>query len=509
EYLAVSSLSWAVSDPFRQLGQLLNDLQHFFASAMKLMNILGARPRVTSPERPERTERAGSGADAAGAPTGAEAGIAGGSVAAGADASDATAVATEIRGRATTETEAEPATAAADIANAAGTPAEAESAAATANAGGAPAITDAAAAETGAESAAADIAAAAAAAETGGASARAVAAGGEIEFRDVSFGFAGTPVLNGVSFHIRPGETYALMGETGSGKTVIADLISRFYDVQSGAVIVDGTDVRKWDLQALRGMIGMTTQETFLFSDTVDGNIAYGNPSLPESEVRKYAAASAAQFIEKLSEGYETIIGERGVGLSGGQKQRIALARALAIHPGILILDDTTSAVDMETEKYIQEQLEALDFPCTKLVIAQRISSVKNADCILLLHGGAIAERGTHAELIAKNGRYRDLWKIQTGVAELAGDIADLASGAAELAGDMADPGGCGAELTGAANPTDPATPANPARTANPVSSADPAPTADPMNPPSSANPARPADPASPAVPARPAKGGG
>jgi ATP-binding cassette subfamily B protein len=215
------------------------------------------------------------------------------------------------------------------------------------------------------------------------------------------------------------GKTYALMGETGSGKTIIADLISRFYDVRSGAVLVDGVDVRKWDLQALRGSIGMTTQETFLFSDTVDGNIAYGNPDIPEAHVRKYAELSAAQFIKKLSNGFETIIGERGVGLSGGQKQRIALARALAIRPSILILDDTTSAVDMETEKYIQEQLDALDFPCTKLIIAQRISSVKKADCILLIHGGGIVERGTHAELVAKKGKYYELWRIQTGAAEL------------------------------------------------------------------------------------------
>jgi len=242
---------------------------------------------------------------------------------------------------------------------------------------------------------------------------------GEIEFQNVGFFFDKTQVLDDINFHIKPGETYALMGETGSGKTVIADLITRFYDVKQGAIKIDGVDIKKWDLNALRSSIGMTTQETFLFSDTVDGNIAYGNPDMAEEDVQKFAEISAAQFIDSMPEGYDTIIGERGVGLSGGQKQRIALARALAVRPAILILDDTTSAVDMETEKYIQEQLAALDFTCTRLIIAQRISSVKKADCILLIKDGRIAERGTHAELIALRGLYFDLWKIQTGAEEL------------------------------------------------------------------------------------------
>jgi ATP-binding cassette subfamily B protein len=239
---------------------------------------------------------------------------------------------------------------------------------------------------------------------------------GEIELRNVSFSFGELKVLDKVSFHINPGETYAIMGETGSGKTLIANLISRFYDVDEGAVLVEGTDVREWDLTALRRGIGMTTQEVFLFSDTVDSNIAYGDLNLPEDDVHRFARSSAAQFVEALQHGYQTIVGERGVGLSGGQKQRIALARALAIRPSILILDDTTSAVDMETEKYIQEQLEKLDFTCTKIIIAQRISSVRKADCILLLEDGKIIERGTHEELLALRGRYYDLWRIQTGV---------------------------------------------------------------------------------------------
>lgn len=244
------------------------------------------------------------------------------------------------------------------------------------------------------------------------------AAKGDIELQNVSFSFGDLKVLDDVCFHVRPGETYAIMGETGSGKTLIGNLISRFYDVSEGKVLVDGLDVRDWDLTALRRGIGMTTQEVFLFSDTVDSNIAYGDLSLSEAEVRRFAEISAAQFIGGLQHGYQTIVGERGVGLSGGQKQRIALARALAIRPRILILDDTTSAVDMETEKYIQEQLEQLDFTCTKIIIAQRISSVRKADCILLLENGKIVERGSHEELLALRGRYYELWRIQTGVSD-------------------------------------------------------------------------------------------
>ena len=250
---------------------------------------------------------------------------------------------------------------------------------------------------------------------------------GEIEFRDVGFSFGENRVLSDVSFKIEPGKTYALMGETGSGKTIIADMVARFYDAQEGEVLVDGLDVRRWDISALRSNIGMTTQEVFLFSDTVDGNVAYGNFELPEEEVRRVAEIAAADFIDAMPEGFATIIGERGVGLSGGQKQRVALARALAIHPGILILDDTTSAVDMETEKYIQEQLDSLDFTCTKIIIAQRISSVRRADCVLLLENGRIAERGTHEELIKMRGRYYDLWRIQAGL-DVEEELRDVAA---------------------------------------------------------------------------------
>ena len=238
---------------------------------------------------------------------------------------------------------------------------------------------------------------------------------GKVEFRDVSFRFDKNVVFDGISFVANPGETIAIMGSTGSGKTSLVNLIERFYDVSGGAVLVDDVDVRKLTLHSLRSGIGMATQDVFLYSDTVDGNIAYGDPELSEEEVRQFAKITASSFIHRMEDGFDTIVGERGVGLSGGQKQRIALARALAIRPSILILDDTTSAVDMETEKFIQEQLRKLDFTCTKFIIAQRISSVKDADKIIILNGGKIAECGTHAELLQQNGYYREIYELQNG----------------------------------------------------------------------------------------------
>jgi len=237
---------------------------------------------------------------------------------------------------------------------------------------------------------------------------------GEIEFKNVSFKYDNTTVLENISFKINPGETVAIMGETGSGKTSLVNLIPRFYDATSGEVLVDGINVRMLKLNQLRGNIGMATQDVLLFSDTIDGNIAFGNSSMPEDEVKQYAKLAAAdEFISKMQDGYETIIGERGVGLSGGQKQRISLARALAIKPAILILDDTTSAVDLETEKYIQESLKSLDFPCTKIIIAQRISSTKDADKIIILKDGKIAEMGTHDELLRLGGYYSEVFSLQ------------------------------------------------------------------------------------------------
>lgn len=247
---------------------------------------------------------------------------------------------------------------------------------------------------------------------------------GDIEFKNVSFKYDNATVLKDISFTVKAGETVAIMGETGSGKTTLVNMIPRFYDTASGEVRIDGINVRMLKLDQLRKNIGMATQDVLLFSDTIDGNVAFGNSGMPEESVRHYAKLAAAdEFIGKMPEGYETIIGERGVGLSGGQKQRISLARALAIRPSVLILDDTTSAVDLETEKYIQESLATLDFTCTKIIIAQRISSTKNADKIIILKDGEISEIGTHNELLRLGGYYSEVFDLQNEGFEKAGDV--------------------------------------------------------------------------------------
>lgn len=241
---------------------------------------------------------------------------------------------------------------------------------------------------------------------------------GRIEFKNVSFMYSDgiVNVLKDVSFTAEPGQTIAIMGETGCGKTSLIQMIPRFYEPTAGQILIDGVDVSEYKIEDLRKNIGLATQDVLLYSDTIEGNIAYGAMHMSLEELVKYARYSAAaDFISKMPEGYDTIIGERGVGLSGGQKQRISLARALAIQPSILILDDTTSAVDMETEKEIQHSLRNLDFPCTKLIIAQRISTTKTADRILVLQDGKIIEDGTHEELVAKKGYYYDLVCLQVG----------------------------------------------------------------------------------------------
>ena len=283
ELAIFTGLSWAVSNPMRELGNLINDLQRFSTSAAKIMELYYGRPLITDAPEAEDHER-----------------VAGG-----------------------------------------------------------------------------------------------------IEFDRVSFAIDGKPILTDVSFSVKPGQTVAVLGPTGSGKTTLIHLLARFYDVTEGEVRVDGCDVRRWKLSQLRKGIGTATQDVFLFSDTVEGNIAFGDQNLTLDEVKDFARrADAAEFVEHLPEGYDTIIGERGVGLSGGQRQRIALARALAVRPGILIMDDTTSAVDSETEQSIQAELRNLPFDCTKFIIAQRISSMKDADLILVLQSGRITERGTHRELL-------------------------------------------------------------------------------------------------------------
>ncbi len=241
---------------------------------------------------------------------------------------------------------------------------------------------------------------------------------GDIEFKHVSFSIEGKPILTDISFRINAGETVVIMGSTGSGKTSLINLIPRFSDCNEGEVLVDGKNVRLHKLHTLRSNISIATQDVLLYSDTIDSNIAFGNSKLEEEYVRRCAElAAASDFIEKLPLKYDTIVGERGVGLSGGQKQRISLARALAVRPAVLILDDTTSAVDMETESSIQHSLgEELDFPCTKIIIAQRISSSKNADKIIILENGRITDIGTHSELIKREGYYKQIYELQSGI---------------------------------------------------------------------------------------------
>ncbi|MCJ1979573.1 ABC transporter ATP-binding protein [Lactococcus carnosus] len=242
---------------------------------------------------------------------------------------------------------------------------------------------------------------------------------GYVDFEDVSFHFADDPeteILSHVSLKAAPGQTIGILGETGSGKSTLVNLIARFYDPTSGVVKLDGVDARKWHVRQLRNHIALVMQDIFLFSDTIAENIAFGVPGADGDEVRKMARiADANHFIEQMPEGYETIVGERGVGLSGGQKQRISLARALMKDPAILILDDTTSAVDMETETRIQEELDQITSDKTTFIIAHRVSSVKEADEILIMAHGKIVERGTHDSLLAKKGYYYDVYNKQLG----------------------------------------------------------------------------------------------
>lgn len=239
---------------------------------------------------------------------------------------------------------------------------------------------------------------------------------GDIVFSNVSYMANDADVINNIDFSIKKGETVGIIGATGSGKSTIMNLLCRFYDVTEGSITVDGINVKDYDLQYLRKNIGMAMQDVFLFSDTIESNIAYGKPGCPFEEVERVAKiANADEFIRETPEGYQTIVGERGMGLSGGQKQRISLARALLKKPSIIILDDTTSAVDMETEKEIQHELKTLQKEATVFVIAHRISSIKDADQILVLDRGRIIERGNHESLLEKKGYYYTVFNHQYG----------------------------------------------------------------------------------------------
>jgi ATP-binding cassette, subfamily B, multidrug efflux pump len=239
---------------------------------------------------------------------------------------------------------------------------------------------------------------------------------GTVEFNKVYFSYGDGMVLEDISFVASPGQTVGIIGPTGSGKSTLVNLLSRFYDSTSGDITVGGMNVKEWDIHKLRSSMGMVMQDIFLFSDTIEGNIAYGHPAATLEEVYEAARkAEAHEFITYMPEGYDTIVGERGVGLSGGQKQRIALARALLKDPNILILDDTTSSVDMETEERIQKTLNSIQQNKTCFIIAHRISSVKDADLILVMDDGKIIERGTHEELLLKRGYYYNVFQNQYG----------------------------------------------------------------------------------------------
>lgn len=240
---------------------------------------------------------------------------------------------------------------------------------------------------------------------------------GDIEFRDVSFSYGAERVLENISFVAKSGMTVGILGPTGAGKSTLAKLLCRFYDCDSGAVLIDGRDVRDLPLETVRRNVGITMQDVFLFSDTIEGNIAFGKPDASEDEVYRAAReACADEFIRELSDGYDTIVGERGVGLSGGQRQRIALARLMAVDTPVVILDDTTSSVDAETEQKIRASIDALAKKKTTFIISHRVASIEKADLILVMDGGRIADRGTHEQLIARDGYYRDVWHHQNGV---------------------------------------------------------------------------------------------
>ena len=255
---------------------------------------------------------------------------------------------------------------------------------------------------------------------------------GEVEMAEVRFAYrdSGEPVLHGLSLHVAPGETVALVGRTGSGKSTVARLLTRFYDVDSGAVLIDGRDVRDLTLASLRSAVGVVIDEPFLVSDTLFANIAYGRPDATLDEVvRAATAAGAADFIAALPEGYDTVVGERGYTLSGGQRQRVAIARTLLVDPAVLVLDDATSAVDAQREEEIHAALRVLVEGRTTVVIAHRLSTIALAERVVLLEDGRVVAQGGHAELWAGEPRYREVLASVTGDGDGDGDQLPLTTG--------------------------------------------------------------------------------
>ena len=238
---------------------------------------------------------------------------------------------------------------------------------------------------------------------------------GDISFENISFAYeSGTPVLNNININIRCGQRIGIVGPTGGGKSTIVGLIARFYDPTSGRVLIDGTDVTEFRLDALRGQIGFVLQDTALFYGSIRDNIAYGRPEASEEEIIEAARLSNAhEFISSMPHGYDTIVGERGITLSGGQRQRIGIARAVVRNSPILILDEPTASLDTESEKIVMEALENLMVGRTVITIAHRLTTIRDADKIIVLHKGSVIEEGTHDELIAKGKMYRDLCKVQ------------------------------------------------------------------------------------------------